>query len=334
LGRRLQRELFRMVVSDLVGDEPNLHAKRLEHYVRLVRRCTVEHPEWTAALVRWTRHEAGLGYTARAGAAEFLWARLAAGQHGMSRQLIDSVLVDPLDPTWLLYYWNYFHGRTLPKPLKRGISDAVRRLYTEQSVREDDRTWMALRFGDVLNRVHPKPVDERQSALFRSILERRHDRSAENAPSAPRPSAPPREPPRLAGHTLVLADLCAVERWRFGGTIDLLASRCERAEVVRWRRERLPHHRSNDLDRVVRTRFRILLRQHDRVLVITEDQQLDRLLSWSLPWHVPLHVWDLSDRDTQWASVSRHRYRYCGDRENALWALSLFEAGEQGLWPW
>jgi hypothetical protein len=334
VGRRLQRELFRMVVSDLVSDPPNFHAARLAHYVDLVRRCTVERPDWTAALLRWARHEAGLSYTAHAGAAEFLAARLAAGQHGMSRQVIDSVLVEPLDPTWLLHYWNYFHGRTLPKPLKRGISDAVRRLYTEESVREHDRTWMDLRFGDVLNRVHPKPVDERQSALFRSILDRRHDRNAQNAKlSRPQP-APARELPRLRGHTLVLADLRAVERYGFGQTVELVASACERAEVVRWQRERLPHHRSNDLNRTVIQRYRTLFRRHDRVLVITEDQQLDRPLSWSLPWHVPLHVWDLSDRGTQWASVSRWRYRHRGDRENALWALSLFEAGERGLWPW
>jgi hypothetical protein len=101
-----------------------------------------------------------------------------------------------------------------------------------------------------------------------------------------------------------------------------VARHCERAEIVR---------RRDDLRQVVRKRFRL---RHDRVVVITENQQLDRPLSWSVPWWVPLHVWDLSDRDTQWASVSRHRYRYCGDRENALWALSLFEAGEQGLWPW
>jgi hypothetical protein len=74
-----RRELFRKVVSDLVSDEPNLHAARLADYVRLVRHCAVKHPEWTAALLRWARHDAGLDYTARAGAAEFLAARLAAG---------------------------------------------------------------------------------------------------------------------------------------------------------------------------------------------------------------------------------------------------------------
>lgn len=332
MGRRVQRELFRMVVSDLVGDEPNLYAARLAQYVRLVRRCTVEHPEWTAALLRWTRHDAGLAYTAYAGAAEFLAARLAAGQHGMSRQVIDSVLADPGEPGWLLAYWNYFHGRTLPKPLKRGISDAVRRLYTEESVLGSDRTFLSLRFGDVLSRVHPKPVDARQSELFRRIVERRYDRAAVDGRPAARWSPPALPVPRLPGHTLVLADLGAVERFSFGETVELLASRCERAEIVRWRRERQYYLRhSDDLRKVVRKRFR---RRHDRVLVITEDQQLDRSLSWAVPRSVPLHVWDLSDRDTQWASASRHRYRYCGRADDALRVIPLFEAGEQGLWPW
>lgn len=330
MGRRLQRDLFRMVVSDLVGGEPNFHAARLEHYVSLVRRCTAEHPEWTAALLRWTSQEAGLGYTARAGAAEFLAARLAAGQHGMARQVIDSVLVEPLDPTWLLYYWNYFHGRVLPKPLKRGIADAVRRLYTEQSVREGDHPGMNLRFGDVLNRVHPKPVDERQAALFRAIVDRRYRRDAEKTKPVRRPK-PTLPAPRLPGHTLLLADLGAVERWEFGGAVEQLVSRCERVDVVRWRRERLSHHRSNDLDGVVRKRFRL---RHGRVVVITEEQQLDRPLSWSLPWYVPMHVWDLSDRDTHWASAARRRYRYYGKSDNAVRVIPLFEAGEQGLWPW
>ncbi|MFS8102075.1 hypothetical protein LFM09_33615 [Lentzea alba] len=333
MGRRLQRELFRMVVSDLVGGEPNFHAERLAHYVSLVRRSTVQDPEWTAQLLRWTRHVAGLDYTARAGAAEFLSARLAAGQHGMSRQVIDSVLVDPLDPTWLLYYWNYNHGRALPKPLKRGISDAVRRLYTEESVRQCDRTWMDLRLGDVLNRVHPKPVDARQAELFRHILDRRYDRDAVDGTPAGRwkPPAPPL--PRLPGHTLLLAELDAVEWFEFDETVELVASRCERAEIVRWRRERSYHPREPDeLRKVVRERFR--RRRHDRVLVITQGQELDRSLSSSVPRNVPLHVWDLSDRNTQWASVSRHRYRHDGTKDAALWALSLFEAGEQGLWPW
>lgn len=330
MGRQLRRELFRMVVSDLVGNHPNLHPERLDHYAGLVRRSTVKDPEWTAALLRWTRHDAGLAYTAHAGAAEFLAARLAAGLHGMSRQVVDSVLAEPNDPTWLLNYWSYKHGRALPKPLKRGIGDAVRRLYTEESVREHDHTFISLRFGDVLNRVHPKPVDERQSALFRSIVDRRYDPDAEECRPSPRQPAPAPRLPRIPGRTLLLADLQAVERHGFEETVEALLSRCEQADVVRFRRHEISPERERALPEVVRRSFR----RHDRVVVITESQQLDRPLSRSVRRNVPLHVWDLSDRDTEWASVSRHRYRHSGATGGALRALVLFEAGEQDLWPW
>ncbi|ANZ36422.1 hypothetical protein BBK82_10465 [Lentzea guizhouensis] len=328
MGRQLRRDLFRMVVSDLVGNHPNLHPDRLDHYAGLVRRSTVEDPGWTAALLRWARHDVGLAYTAHAGAAEFVAARLAAGLHGMSRQVVDSVLAEPNDPTWLLNYWHYKHGRAVPKPVKRGIGDAVRRLYTEQSVIEDDLTFISLRFGDVLNLVHPKPVDERQSALFRSIIDRRYDRHAEECrPSLPPPAAPP---PRISGHTLLLADLTAVERYGAEGIVETVLGRCERAEAVRFRRHGVAPERERALLKVVRTRYR----RHDRVVVITESQQLDRSLSRSVPRNVPLHVWDLDDRDAEWASVSRYRYRHDGTKAGCQRALGLFEAGEQELWPW
>ncbi|WP_329787864.1 hypothetical protein V1227_24590 [Lentzea sp. DG1S-22] len=329
MGRRLRHELFRMVVSDLVGNHPNLHPDRLDHYAGLVRRSTVEDPAWTAALLRWARHDAGLACTAHAGAAEFVAARLAAGLHGTSRQVVDSVLAEPNDPTWLLNYWHHKHGRALPKPLKRGIGDAVRRLYTEESVRDHDHVFISLRFGDVLNRVHPKPVDERQSALFRAILDRRHDPKAAECRPVPRPPAP--SPlPRITGHTLLLVDLHAAERYGFEETVEAVVRRCDRAEVVRFRGYGLPHDRRRRLLEVVRKR----LRRHDRVLLVTEAQPLDGELSGAVPAYVPLHVWDLGEQGTEWASVSRHRYRHRGDPAGAPRALSLFEAGEQGLWPW
>ena len=326
---RLRRELFRRVVSDLVGDHPNLHPVRLDNYAELVRRTTLVDPGWTAALLRWTRHDLGLHYTAHAGAAEFLAARVTAGLHGMSRQVVDSVLVESNDPTWLLNYWTCKHGRALPKPLKRGIGDAVRRLYTEESVRDHDHKFIGLRFGDVLNRVHPKPVDERQSALFRAILDRRYDPRAAECRPTPRPPVPV-PLPRIPGRTLMLVDLQAVERCGFEDTVEAVVRRCERAEVVRFLRPRLPHDRQRGLLEVVRKRFR----RHDRLLLVTEAQPLDGELSGAVPGCVPLHVWDLGEKDLSWASVSRHRYRHRGDPVRAPRALSLFEAGEQGLWPW
>lgn len=43
--------------------------------------------------------------------------------------MIASVLRRPDEPGELLAYWTATYGRAVPKPVKRGIADAVRRIY-------------------------------------------------------------------------------------------------------------------------------------------------------------------------------------------------------------
>ncbi len=66
------------------------------------------------------------------------------------------------------------HGRNLPMPVKRGIADAVRRLYTERAALRYDGLSRQIRMADVIELTHPAPRDDRQSALFRYLLDRRH----------------------------------------------------------------------------------------------------------------------------------------------------------------
>jgi hypothetical protein len=65
-------------------------------------------------------------------AAEAVRARLAAGLEGGNRQLVGSVLHRADEPGEMLAYWTSRYGRTVPKPVKRGIADAVARLYDER----------------------------------------------------------------------------------------------------------------------------------------------------------------------------------------------------------
>lgn len=108
------------------------------------------------------------------GAAEFAVARLEAGHSGMSRQVVDSVLQRADEPGEMLAYWTSVHGRNVPKPVKRGIADAARRLYNERSFLKYDSDARGYRFGDVLNLTHPDATDTRQAALFRHVLDVRH----------------------------------------------------------------------------------------------------------------------------------------------------------------
>ena len=64
-------------------------------------------------------------------------------------------------------------------PVKRGVADAVERLYNERNVIKWDGGSHAIRFGDVIDLVHPEPKAPWQSALFKYALDARHGRAPE-----------------------------------------------------------------------------------------------------------------------------------------------------------
>ncbi|MFE0459901.1 TROVE domain-containing protein [Kitasatospora sp. NPDC058965] len=171
-------ELYLLAVTNLVGQDTFYEraGERDDRYVQLVRRLAVEDPGWTAGLLGWLRTGANLRTAALVGAAEFTKARLDAGLDGLSRQVVDSVLQRPDEPGELVAHWTRRYGRALPKPVKRGVADAVRRLYTGKALLKYDTDSKGYRFGDVLNLVHPSPHPDKpwQGELFRYALDRRH----------------------------------------------------------------------------------------------------------------------------------------------------------------
>ncbi|WP_406279614.1 TROVE domain-containing protein [Streptomyces sp. NBC_00191] len=171
-------ELFLLAVANLVGQRSFYESaeSRDERYTRLVRQLAVSAPEWTLGLLGWLRTEARMRTASLVGAAEFARARLDAGAPGFSRQAVDAVLQRPDEPGELLAYWTSRYGRRLPQPVKRGIADAVRRLYTGRALLKYDSGSRPYRFGDVLELTHPAPAPDRpwQGELFRYVLDRRH----------------------------------------------------------------------------------------------------------------------------------------------------------------
>ncbi len=140
------------------------------------------------------------------GAAAYVRARLEAGASGgpSSRSVIDSVLQRADEPGELLAHWISSYGRNVPQPVKRGIADGVRRLYTSRSLLKYDTASKDFRFGDVLNLVHASPDPDKpwQGALFRYALDRRHH---------PERAAPPASDRLLTAHR-ELMEMAAGER--------------------------------------------------------------------------------------------------------------------------
>jgi len=96
----------------------------------------------------------------------------AGGAHG--RSVIARALQRADEPAELLGYWLNACGRKIPMSVKRGIGDAARRLYTERAALRYDGLARQIRMADVIELTHPSPRDDRQSALFKYLLDRRH----------------------------------------------------------------------------------------------------------------------------------------------------------------
>jgi hypothetical protein len=182
-ARDPRSELFLLAVTNMVGEQTFYEraADRDDRFTALVREVAVADPAWTASLLTWLRGDANMRSAALVAAAEAVHARLAAGattdvpEHS-NRRMIGAVLQRPDEPGELLAYWTARHGRALPKPVKRGVGDAVRRLYTEKSLLKYDTATKGFRFADVLELVHPAPGTPAQGELFAHALDRRHGR--------------------------------------------------------------------------------------------------------------------------------------------------------------
>ncbi|MFJ8886426.1 TROVE domain-containing protein [Streptomyces sp. NPDC102402] len=200
--RDSRSELFLLAVANFVSQE-TFHEDgegRDTRFAALVRTLAVEDPAWTAGLLSWLRREGRMRTAAVVGAAEYVKARLDAGATDgpSNRRVVDSVLLRPDEPGELLGYWTSHYGRAVPKPVKRGIADAARRLYSGRALLKYDTASKGYRFGDVLNLVHaaPDPAKPWQGDLFRYALDRRHH---------PEDAVPPASNRTLTAHRALMA---------------------------------------------------------------------------------------------------------------------------------
>lgn len=177
----VKSELFLLAVANFVGEDTFYEkaGDRDGRFSRLVKAVAVADPEWTARFLGWLRTGANMRSASLVGALDAAHALLGAGLPG-GRRLVASVLQRADEPGEALAYWLATYGRSVPKPVKRGVADAVVRLYTERSLLKYDTAARAFRFGDVIELVHPSPAPDKpwQGELFKHAIDRRHERGA------------------------------------------------------------------------------------------------------------------------------------------------------------
>lgn len=199
---KAKSELFTLAVTNMVG-ENTFYEKagdRDARFTALVHKVAVRDPAWMLGFLSFLRGTANMRTASVVAAAEAVKARLDAGIGTVptgakvieleadpvtSRKLIDAALQRADEPGELLAYWLANHGRNVPKPVKRGLADAAKRLYNEYTLLKYDTASHGVRFGDVLDLVHPTAGTPDQGALFRHALDRRHGRGLDSMHNLP-----------------------------------------------------------------------------------------------------------------------------------------------------
>jgi TROVE domain len=179
-ARPAQSELFLLAIAYMGSDAAFYETgkQRDDRFAGLVRQVAVEDPAWMKGFVPWLRNTANMRTASLVAAAEAARALLDVKLPG-GRAIVSAALQRADEPGEMLAYWHSRYGRNEPKPLKRGIADAVVRLYSEFSLLRYDTDSHGYRFGDVIERVHPggpKVAGTWRGALYEHAIDRRHGR--------------------------------------------------------------------------------------------------------------------------------------------------------------
>lgn len=174
-SRDAKSDLFLLGVSNFVGEDNFYEPKAVRdaRYRDLVRQVTLSDPEWVARFLAWLRNEGNMRSASLVGAAEFAKVRLDNKLNGLSRQVISSVIQRADEPGEMLAYWTSNYGRAIPKPVKRGVADALSRVVSEYSFHKYNRDG-GFQIADALELTHPVPKAVWQNELFAYAVNKRH----------------------------------------------------------------------------------------------------------------------------------------------------------------
>lgn len=167
-------QLFLLGCANMVAEDTFYENGKVrdQRYLSLIRLAVDEgHSDWLKRFFPWLRNEANMRSAAIIGAVEAARAMVTRKIPG-SRPMIRAVLTRADEPGEMVAYHMANYGRVMPKPIKRGIADAVARLYTQRNALKYDTDSKGVRFGDVLELTHAAPVSPEQIDLFGWLVTR------------------------------------------------------------------------------------------------------------------------------------------------------------------
>jgi hypothetical protein len=329
-ARDAKSELFLLAVANMVGDDMFYEraGQRDERYEHLIAYVALEDRDWIVRFLGWLRSEADM----RSASLEAARALLAVGVAG-SRPIVASVLQRADEPGEALAYWTSRYGRANPKPVKRGIADAVARLYTEYAVLKYDTATKGFRFGDVIELVHPAPAADKpwQGQLFAAALDRRHGRADKGGRAGGRNSDMTRaDVAKVFGAGLALRTAPTLVWYAQASGLVEVPAGGSLLKLV----ESMPPAGGGTLTATAVARW---YAGHDRVVIVTDEQSWAgeyRDVTEAVPAHVPVYTWNLAGyRLGHGPSGLGTRHTFGGMTDAAFRLIPLIETTRSAGWP-
>jgi len=166
--------------------------------------------------------------------------------------------------------------------------------------------------------------------------------------------------PSLSGNTLILVDRSGSMFWSNDRNMDLsfadqaaifgsaLALRAENATLVQFGSNSSEvRFRGDDSVLKMLDKFsdlggtntaaalrRHLTSEHDRVIIVTDEQYSGQAPSEVVPKNIPLYTWNLNGYKVGDISGDSKRHTFGGLTDKAFVQIPLIEAGQTATWPW
>lgn len=176
--RDAKSELFLLAITNMVGEDTFYESaeKRDKRFSDLARKVAKSDPDWVARFIPYLRNQMNMRSASVVMAVEAALALSGSDKAVNLRSMIDNACARADEPAEILGYYltRYAKGKKLATSIKRGVSDAVLRLYNERNALKYDSQTNDIRMGDVIQLVHPEPTEKWQGNVFKYLLDRRY----------------------------------------------------------------------------------------------------------------------------------------------------------------
>lgn len=183
--------LFMLAVNSFFGQKKFYETAKAgdDRFVNLVRKVTKADPAWMLDFLTWLRASGNMRSSAVVGSVESaivakgftetneVKARVLAQQAGWGRKLAKAGIgrADEIGEA-VAYFQSKYPGQQIPKPIKRGLADAMAKHFNEYTAAKYGSANSTKEFTPdrLINLLHPKPSAPWQADLFGYLVARRY----------------------------------------------------------------------------------------------------------------------------------------------------------------